>query len=44
MFYLLKTIDVSFADEGDSLTIAIGTGRTTNTMHIVFSIVGHIIV
>ena len=44
MLYLLEPIDVRIADEGDGSTISICTGRTTNTVHIVLSIVGYIVV
>ena len=44
MLDALKTIDVVFADKGDSLAVAIGTGCTTDAVNIVLAIAGHIVV
>ena len=40
----MKAIHIGFIDESDSHTVAIGTGRTTNTMHIILSIMGNVVV
>ena len=42
VLYLLEAVDVGIANKGDSLAIAIGTGRTPYTVHIILGIVGHI--
>ena len=44
MFYLLETVDVGVADEGDCLSVTVGTGRTTDAVDIVFGIVRHVVV
>ena len=44
MLYLLETVNVCVADEGDGLSVAVGTGSTTNTVDIVFGIVWYVVV
>lgn len=44
LFNLLEIIDIVFVDQGNGYTVAVGPCCTTNAMHIVFGIVGHIVV
>ena len=44
MLYLLEAVDVGIADEGDGLSVAVGTCCAAYAVHIVLGIVGHIIV
>ena len=44
MLYLLETVNVCLADESDGLSVTVCTGRTTNTVDIVLSIMGDIVV
>ena len=44
MLYLLELIDICIADEGDGCSVTIRTGRTSDTVHLVLSIVGYVVV
>ena len=40
----METLHIRLVDEGDGHTIAIGTGGTSYAMHVILSIVGHVVV
>ena len=44
VLYRLESIDVVFANKGDSLSIAIGTGCTTDAVYIVLGVARYIVV
>ena len=40
----LEAVDVGIADEGDGGAVAIGAGRTSDAVDVVFGIMGHVVV
>ena len=44
MLDALETVDVQVADEGDGNAVALSTGGTSDAVHIVLGIVGHVVV